>query len=64
VVVEANLVSTEVGEPVLAGEHRAATRVDDLILYDRGNPAFWLFALPALAQRDFCMRVAADFSHE
>jgi len=32
VVVEADLVSTEVGERVLAGEHLAATRVDDLVL--------------------------------
>ncbi len=64
VVVEADLVSTEVGERVLAGEHLAATRSDDLVLYDRGYPAFWLFALHALEQRDFCMRVAATFSKE
>lgn len=45
VVVEADLVATAVGERVLAGEHLAATRADDLVLYDRGYPAFWLFAL-------------------
>jgi len=30
---------------VLAGEHLAVTRVNDLILYDRGYPAFWLFSV-------------------
>ena len=64
VVVEADLVSTDVGERVLAGEHLAATRADDLVLYDRGYPAFWLFALHALEQRDFCMRVPVAFSNE
>jgi hypothetical protein len=64
VVVEADLVSTDVGERVLAGEHLATTRADDLVLYDRGYPAFWLFALHALEQRDFCMRVPVAFSHE
>jgi hypothetical protein len=64
VVVEADLVSTDVGERVLAGEHLAATQADDLVLYDRGYPAFWLFALHAVEQRDFCMRVPVAFSHE
>jgi hypothetical protein len=64
VVVEAELVATDVGERVLAGEHLAATGADDLVLYDRGYPAFWLFALHALEQRDFCMRVPVAFSKE
>ena len=64
VVVEAELVATDVGERVLAGEHLAATGADDLVLYDRGYPAFWLFALHALEQRDFCMRVPVGFSKE
>lgn len=64
VVIEADLVATDVGERVLAGEHLATTRADDLVLYDRGYPAFWLFVLHALEQRDFCMRVPLAFSHE
>ena len=64
VVVEADLVPTTVGERVLAGEHLAATRADDLVLYDRGYPAFWLFALHGLEERDFCMRVPLGFSQE
>jgi len=64
VVVEADVVSATVGERVLAGEHLAATRADDLVLYDRGYPAFWLFALHTLEQRDFCMRVPLGFSQE
>jgi len=44
-VIEADFESRQVGERVLAGEHLAATRANDLILYDRGYPAFWLFAV-------------------
>ena len=40
-VIEADLNPRQVGERVLAGEHLAATRANDLILYDRGYPAFW-----------------------
>jgi hypothetical protein len=64
VVVEADLVPTTIGERVLAGEHLAATRPDDLVLYDRGYPAFWLFALHGVEQRDFCMRLPVKFSNE
>jgi hypothetical protein len=64
VVVEADLVSMAIGERVLAGEHLAATRAEDLILYDRGYPAFWLFALHGVERRDFCMRLPVGFSNE
>ena len=49
--------SRQVGERVLAGEHLAATRANDLILYDHGYPAFWLFALHHQEQRRFCARM-------
>jgi hypothetical protein len=32
------------------------SRTGDLILFDRGYPAFWLYALLASKQRAFCMR--------
>jgi hypothetical protein len=63
-VIEADLESRHVGERVLAGEHLAATADNDLLLYDRGYPAFWLFALHHQEDRHFCARMALDFSRE
>jgi len=62
--IEADIESRHVGERVLAGEHLAATRDNDLLLYDRGYPAFWLFALHGQEQRHFCARMSLDFSRE
>jgi len=59
-VIEANLEAHHVSERV----HLAATRDNDLILYDRGYPAFWLFALHHQEQRHFCARMTLNFSHE
>lgn len=64
IVVDADIVGTSVSERVLAGEHLAATDAQDLLLYDRGYPAFWLFALHELEQRAFCMRMPLGFSKE
>lgn len=64
VVVDADLCSREVGERVLAGEHLASTEALDLMLYDRGYPAFWLFVLHGLERRQFCARVPERFSGE
>ena len=35
-----------------------------LFLYDRGYPAFWLFAFHAKEQRHYCARVRHDFHSE
>jgi hypothetical protein len=64
VVVDADVFPHAVGERVLAGEHLAAAGPTDLILYDRGYPAFWLFVLHLVEQRQFCARVPATFSNE
>jgi len=64
VVVDADLCAREVGERVLAGEHLASTEAQDLMLYDRGYPAFWWFVLHGLEQRQFCARVPENFSGE
>ena len=40
------------------------TRANDLLLYDRGYPAFWLFSLHRQEQRHFCARMPLDFSTE
>ena len=64
VVVDAELDAYDVGERVLASEHLAATAPQDLVLYDRGYPAFWLFARHYQLERDFCARLPVNFSTE
>jgi hypothetical protein len=64
VVVDAELDAYDVGERVLAGEHLEATAPQDLVLYDRGYPAFWLFARHDQLERDFCARLPVGFSPE
>jgi hypothetical protein len=53
----ARLYSTDVGERQMLFEHLDKLRHNDLLVLDRGYPAYWLFA--ALWQRKlhFCMRV-------
>ena len=64
VVVAADIEPLSVGERILAGEYLPATQADDLLLYDRGYPAFWLFASHAVEQRHFCARVPRAFCTE
>ncbi len=64
VVVDAELDAYDVGERVLASEHLEATAPQDLVLYDRGYPAFWLFARHYQRERDFCARLPLGFSTE
>jgi hypothetical protein len=63
-IVEADIEPQSVGERILAGEYLPGTRADDLLLYDRGYPAFWLFASHAVEQRHFCARVPRTFCTE
>ena len=49
------------GERELAAGHSLSLEPDDLALYDRGFPAFWLFAFHPIEQRHFCARVKYDF---
>ena len=53
-----------VGERALAAKHLAKAQKDDVILYDRGYPAFWLFALHQQQGIDFYARVSVDFSRD
>lgn len=64
VVVDAELDAYNVGERVLASEHLEATAPQDLVLYDRGYPAFWLFARHYQLERDFCARLPLGFATE
>ena len=48
----------------LHGGQRLYSSPDDLFLYDRGYPVFWLFAFHAQEQRHYCARVRHDFHSE
>ena len=48
------------GEREMALHHTPHLRTNDLVLYDRGYPAFWLFAWHRVHQSPFCARISAD----
>ncbi len=50
------------GERELAMQHLEHAREGDLVLYDRGYPAIWLFILHQQKNIDFCARVTEDGS--
>jgi hypothetical protein len=45
------------GERILAAKHLAHVQPDDLLLMDRGYPAFWLFAAILNRRTHFCARL-------
>jgi hypothetical protein len=47
------------GERELAARHFFKLTIDDLVLLDRGYPAYWLFNLIMSMGSDFCARVSA-----
>ena len=57
IAVDALIRPKEQGERPLAAEHMAYVKDNDLVLLDRGYPAFWLFALILSRQAHFCARV-------
>jgi hypothetical protein len=57
-VVDTQVAATCVGEHELAIEHLAVAHPGDLLIYDRGYPAFWFFALHLALGIDFCMRLS------
>ncbi|MBK1720360.1 IS4 family transposase, partial [Thiocystis violacea] len=59
-VVDLQLAAHGVSERELAMAHRAAARPGDLILYDRGYPAFWLMVRHSVLGVDFCRRLARE----
>jgi hypothetical protein len=59
-VIDARVAAMCVGEHELAVEHLAAAEPGDLLIYDRGYPAFWLFALHLAAGIDFCMPISSS----
>jgi hypothetical protein len=59
-VVDTQVAATCVGEHELAIEHLHQARPGDLLLYDRGYPAFWFFALHLARGIEFCMRLSRN----
>ena len=59
-VVDLQLAAHCVSERELAIAHLEAARPGDLLLYDRGYPAFWLMVMHGVRGVDFCMRLARD----
>lgn len=53
----AELLPLNTPEREAAKLHLDKTTPDDLLLYDRGYPSFWFFALHQQAGRHFCMRL-------
>jgi len=61
IVVDALIRPKEQGERLLAAEHMQHVKSGDLVLLDRGYPAFWLFMLILSKQANFCARVKTDW---
>lgn len=57
VTLDALIVPKAVGERELAARHFAHLHSNDLVLLDRGYPAFWLFALILDKRAQFCARM-------
>lgn len=63
-ILDARIAPLDQDERSLAAEHLALSHDNDLILYDRGYPAFWLLALHQQMNRQYCMRVPRTFCAE
>ena len=62
--IQADMAPYRTGERELAAHYLLDAQADDLFLYDRGYPAFWLFAFHHVEQRHYCARVRHDFHTE
>lgn len=60
VVIDASINPPHASERTLAYEHLLQAQANDLLLYDRGYPAFWLFAAHQKQNQPFCMRVKSN----
>ena len=59
-ILDAQMAATCVSERELAIDHLDHARDGDLVIYDRGYPAFWLMALHRVRGVDFCMRLSRN----
>lgn len=62
--IDAQLSPYDTGKRERAARHLDHTSTDDLVVYDRGYPAFWLFALHRIQQHHFCARVTVNLYNE
>ena len=62
VVLEAILAPYRSSERELAYRHLSLAERNDVILYDRGYPSFWLFAAHQEREVSFCMRVKTSYN--
>ena len=60
ITVDALIAPKSEGERVLAAKHLAHVQPDDLLLMDRGYPAFWLFAAILSRKTHFCARLTVS----
>lgn len=62
IVIDALIRPKEKGERLLAAEHLQHVKAGDLVLMDRGYPAFWLFLLILSKEAHFCARVKTHWT--
>ena len=60
VVLDAQLSEITESERYCAAQHLEVSKQDDLILYDRGYNAFWMYAYHKELDRRYCMRARVD----
>lgn len=60
ITIEALIAPKSVDERTLAAQHLAHVGTSDLLLMDRGYPAFWLFAAILEQEADFCVRMTVS----
>lgn len=58
ITIDAIIAPMAVGEHELASQHVLHLRPTDLVLMDRGYPAFWLFKMILAVQAGFCARIS------
>ncbi len=63
-VVDAALEPYDTGEREIAARYLYETDAEDLVIYDRGYPAFWLFSMHRDMQRHYCARLSVSFSKQ
>ena len=61
-VVDAHLAPYRLGEREIAVMHLPMVGDEDLLLFDRGYPAFWLLSLLRTVELQFCMRTSIEYS--
>lgn len=59
-VIDSTIQPNNTSEKKCAAEHLQYSDKNDLIIYDRGYPSFWLYALHTKLKRKFCMRAKTN----